>query len=69
MIIIGVRIKRIILNTYNTINDEGLVLCMSRGKYYINYFGGVEGTETLIDDIQSIEEAKEKFLELVWNMS
>ena len=64
----GVGIKRIILNTYNTINDEGLVLCMSRGKYYINYFG-VDGTETLINNIQSIEEAKEKFLELVWNMS
>lgn len=65
----GVKIKRIILNTYNTNNDEGLVLCMGRGKYYINYFGGVKGVETLIHDIQSIEEAKEKFLELVWNMS
>lgn len=65
----GVSIKRVILKTYDTVNDEGLVLCMSRGKYYINYFGGMEGTETLIDEIQTIEEAKEKFLELVWNMS
>lgn len=65
----GVGVKRVILKTYNTVNNEGLVLCMSRGKYYINYFGGMDGTETLIDDIQNIEDAKEKFLELVWNMS
>ena len=65
----GVGVKRVILKTYNTVNNEDLVLCMSRGKYYINYFGGMDGTETLIDDIQNIEDAKEKFLELVWNMS
>lgn len=63
----GVGIKRIILKSYNTINEEGLVLCMRKGKYYINYFGG-DRVETLINDIRSIEEAKEKFLELVWNM-
>lgn len=57
------------MNTYNTIGEEGLVLCMRGGKYYINYFKGTDRIETLINDIQSIEEAKEKFLELVWNMS
>lgn len=65
----GVALKRVILETYRNTTEQGLVLCMSNEKYYINHFGGIGGTETLIDDIQTREDAKEKFLELIWDMS
>lgn len=51
-------------------NDDGtrkLLLCMSKGEYYINAVDN-GNTETLIGNIESLEEIKKIYLNMVWEL-
>ena len=63
----GLIIKELLLKHNKYANNEALILGIEKGKYYIDYCGTYE-TESIAMDIQTLDEAKEIFLELVWNM-
>ena len=63
----GVIIKELLLKQHRYADDKFLILRVEKGKYYVDYCE-TSGTESIAMDIQTLDEAKEMFLEFAWNM-